>query len=205
MHGACLPSGLFNPRGHRPNGQLELLVSLEIKLTSQAFDKISAKSAVVTLYTDMRPLFGIPALVDWRLNGRLSKILIKHRFEGDRGEVLLLPSEGRMKSDDIMVLGLGERAQFSESYLGGFIQFMLEKLDQKKVLEFAVSFSDFMPDRFEWRNAVRLLVSKLHDFSSIQTVYLCEPEEYIKDARRRHMDFGSHVQIDFDLVTNRVD
>jgi len=174
---------------------------LEIKLTSRAFDKVDTKSAVVTLYSDLRPLFGIPALVDWRLNGRLSKILIKHRFEGDVGEVLLLPSEGRIKCQDILVLGLGAKSQFNESHLGRFIQCMLEKLAQKKAYEFAVSFSDFVPDRFEWRNAVRLLVSKLHDFPEIQTVYLCEPEDYIKDARRRHMDFGMNIQIAFDLVS----
>ncbi len=174
---------------------------MEIKLTSRAFDKIDTQSAVVTLYTDMRPLFGVPALVDWRLNGRLSKILIKHRFEGEVGEVLLLPAEGRVKAKDILVLGLGLKTQFNESHLGRFIQCMLEKLVQKNVVEFVVSFSDFIPDRFEWRNAVRLLASKLHDFPTIQTVYLCEPEEYIRDARRRHMDFGMNIQIAFDLVS----
>ncbi len=174
---------------------------LHIKFTSTPFDKIDVPCAVVTTFADFRPLKGVASLVDWRLNGRLSRMLIKNRFRGDLNEVLLIPSEGRIKAQDMLVVGLGLKTTFSESYIGLFIQFLLEKIAQKKVTHFAISFSDIIPDRFEWRNSIRLLVSKLHDFPSIEAVYLCESDDYVKDAKRRHMDFGLNVDVSFETLS----
>lgn len=173
-------------------------MTLHIKFTSRSFDKIEAQCAVVSAFADLRPLQGIASLIDWRLNGLLSKVLIKNRFEGEPREALLLPAEGRVRARELLVVGLGRQSDFNESYVGMTIQFLLEKLATKKITDFVICFSDIIPDRFEWRNSIRLLVSKLRDFPDIQAVTLCEPEEYIKDARRRHMDFGMQVDVSFE-------
>lgn len=175
------------------------MVMLNIKFISYPFDKLKSQCALVTTFSDLRPLKGVSALVDWRLNGRLSKILIKNRFCGDYQEVMLLPSEGRIKSDYILVLGLGPRGSFNESHVGLFLQFMLEKITQMKLTDFVISISDMIPDRFEWRNSIRLLASKLHDYQNVSQVNLCESDEYVKDAKRRHMDFGMNVNVSFEM------
>ncbi|MDO8518793.1 MAG: M17 family peptidase N-terminal domain-containing protein [Deltaproteobacteria bacterium] len=174
---------------------------LQVKFTSRPFDKLETQCAVVTSFSDSRPLKGNAALLDWRLNGRLSRILSSKKFSGDFKEALLLPSEGRIKSREILFLGLGTGASFTESSLSPFSHFILEKMAQKKVSDFMISFSDILSDRFEWRNSVRLLVSKLHDFPGLQTLYLCETEECVKDAKRRHMDFGMNVDVSFETLT----
>lgn len=157
---------------------------------------------VITSFADCRPLKGNAALLDWRLNGRLSRILMKNRFRGDFKEALLLPSEGRIRSREILFLGLGDQAVFNEASLSPFSHFVLEKLAQKKVTHFMISFSDIIRDRFEWRNSVRLLVSKLHDFPGMEVLTLCETEECVKDAKRRHMDFGMNVEVSFETLSS---
>lgn len=157
---------------------------------------------MVTVYSDFRPLKGISALVDWRLNGRLSQVLKNSRFGGEFGECLLMPSEGRIRTPEILVIGLGQRALFNESHVGSATQLILEKMAQKKAADFLVSYSDFIADRFEWRNGVRLLVSKLHDFEGIGAVTLSEPDDCVRDAKRRHMDFGPNVDVTFETVTS---
>lgn len=169
-----------------------------MKFTSKPFDKLTAQCAVVTAFADIRPLKGNAGLLDWRLNGRLSRILAVDRFHGDFTETLLIPSEGRVKSREILFCGLGSKQEFNESLLNPLSQCLLEKLSLKKVTSFLISFSDMIPDRFEWRNSVRLLVSKLHDFSNIETVYLCESDDHVRDAKRRHMDFGLNVDVTFE-------
>ena len=173
---------------------------LHVKFTSKPFDKLDAQCAVVTSFADCRPLKGNAALLDWRLNGRLSRILIGRRFRGDFREALLLPSEGRIKSREILFLGLGDRASFGEASVSPFSRFVLEKVAQKKVSSFMISFSDIIADRFEWRNSVRLLVSQLHDFPGVEVLYLCETDECVKDAKRRHMDFGMNVEVSFETL-----
>lgn len=157
---------------------------------------------MVTVYSDSRPLKGISALVDWRLNGRLSKVLKANRFVGAFGECLLMPSEGRIRAPEILVMGLGSRDLFNESHVGSATQLLLEKMAQKKIADFLVSYSDFIADRFEWRNGVRLLVSRLHDFEGIQAVNLCEPDDCVRDAKRRHMDFGASVNVTFETISS---
>lgn len=175
---------------------------LHIKFTAKPFDKIEAQCAVITSYSDQRPLSGNAALLDWRLNGRLSRILLANRFDGCFKESLLMPAEGRIRSREILFVGLGEKASFGESHVPVFSQYLLEKIADKRVGDFMISFSDIIRDRFEWRNSVRLLVSKLHDFSCIETVHLCESDEFIRDAKRRHMDFGMNIDVSFETLSS---
>lgn len=175
---------------------------LHIKFTAKPFDKIETRCAVVTVYSDFRPLKGISSLIDWRLNGRLSQVLIANRFQGDFGECLLMPSEGRIRAPEILVIGLGPHNIFNESQVGAATNLFLDKMTQKKISDFMVSYSDFIADRFEWRNSVRLLVSKLYDFGGIEAVNLCEPEDCVRDAKRRHMDFGASIDVTFETVSS---
>lgn len=173
---------------------------LHIKFTDKPFDKLKTECAVITLFSDKIPFGGNAALLDWRFNGRLSQIFSKHRFSGKFQEALLMPSEGRVKSKSILVLGLGTYSQFYESDISSFTDFLLKTLSQKRVGDFIVSFSDIFRDLFEWRNNIRLLVSKLYDYQ-FESIFLCEPKDCIQDAKKRHMDFGSNVDVSFELNT----
>lgn len=171
---------------------------LHIKFTSRPFDKLQTQCAVVTTFADQKPFQGNAALLDWRLNGRLSQIVMRSRFGAEFKEVLLMPSEGRLQSKAVLVFGLGARNQFNESSVGNFIHFFLDSIARQKITSFLVSFSELIPTHFEWRNSVRLLVSKLHDFPEIETVILSESDDRIREAKRRHMDFGMNVEVSFE-------
>lgn len=172
---------------------------MHIKFTSRPFDKLKTQCAVITVFSDIRPLQGNAALLDWRMNGRFSRILRKNRFEGQFQESLIMPSEGRVGPKEVMVLGLGAQKEFNEYHVTNLIQTVLDKVAHKKVSDFLISFSDALVDRFEWRNSIRLLVSKLHDYPSIETVFLNEPEDCVKDARKRHMDFGMNIEVSYEI------
>lgn len=173
---------------------------LQVYFTSRPVDKLKAECIIATAFSDQRPLHGTAALLDWRLNGRLSRYILKHRFSGEFGESLLMPGEGRVKSQEIILVGLGRLDQFNESHIAPAIQLLLDKVAKKRVKDFLLSLTEIIPDRFEWRNSVRLLVSKIQDYPVIETVRLCETEDCVKDARRRHMDFGFNIDVSFETV-----
>lgn len=173
---------------------------INIKFTSRPFDKLKTKCAVVTSFSDQLPFCANAALVDWRLNGRLSRFCQQKRFKCDFEETLLMPSEGRVLAEQIIFLGLGEKARFDEAKVSHLIQYLLSMLAKKGASEFMVSFCDIVSDRFEWRNSIRLMVSKLLDYSKMETVYLCESEDCVRDAKKRHMDFGMNVDVSFETV-----
>jgi hypothetical protein len=66
----------------------------------------------------MKPLRGIASLVDWRLYGHLSKLIIHGFLKGEAEESLLMPLGRLLPQQYLLVFGLGERAEFCrESFL----------------------------------------------------------------------------------------
>jgi hypothetical protein len=72
--------------------------------------------AVAFIWQDERPLRGIAARADWRLNGFLSRLLQDERFRGDRGDWLLVPSQGRLPWSHLFLVGMGKRTELTEQH-----------------------------------------------------------------------------------------
>jgi len=62
---------------------------------------------------DERPLRGTAGYVDWRMCGKLSRILIDRFFTGASGDCLLVPSGGRIAMERIFAVGIGIQSTFS--------------------------------------------------------------------------------------------
>jgi hypothetical protein len=75
---------------------------------------------VLYRFAEMKPLRGMASLVDWRLYGHLSKLVINGFLTGEAEESLLMPLGRLLPQQYLLVFGLGERAEFSkESFLKG--------------------------------------------------------------------------------------
>ena len=170
---------------------------IQLKITSDPIDEVENHLSMVLAYSDVRPLKGQAGMVDWRLNGSLSNLILKDRFHGQRGEALLMPLHGRLPSKELLVLGMGRQQDIQDQELPRFISMILDKLLLKKDLSFSLSLSDLAKGMFEWRNAVRLFMSMLSGRGEEYHITLVEPREYVDDARRRHMDFAFDVQVQF--------
>ncbi|HCU24898.1 MAG TPA: hypothetical protein DF383_07765 [Deltaproteobacteria bacterium] len=170
---------------------------IQLKITSDAIDEVENHLAVVLAYQNVRPLKGQAGLVDWRLNGMLSELIIDSRFSGKRGEALLMPLHGRLSAKELVVFGLGHRQEVGDQELPRYVSMILDKLLLKKDLSFCLSLSDLASGMFEWRNTVRLFMSMLSGRQENYQVSLVEPREYVNDARKRHMDFAFDVQVQY--------
>ncbi len=71
-------------------------------------DRLVTDALAVFCFSDVRPLLGAAAMLDWRLCGRLSRALERGHVTGARGEVALLPTSTRRKRR-VFVFGLGPR------------------------------------------------------------------------------------------------
>lgn len=170
---------------------------MKLNLTSQPIDKIPTEIVVLTHYQDDVPFKSELGLLDWRINGRLSRFIQDKHYVGKAKELLLMPSEKRLNAPEVMILGLGLKEGFQQDHIGQVIDFMLQTLDNKKHTQICCSLHQMIPSEFEWRNAVRLLVSKLSDHKTIKETTLWEPVDFIRDAKKRQLDFGPGVQVEF--------
>jgi hypothetical protein len=170
---------------------------IHLKITSDNLDDIDNELALVLTYQDQRPLKGQAGLLDWRLNGYLSRLILNNRFMGQWGEALLMPSNGRVGAKELLVLGLGASQQIGDQNIPNYVSMILEKLLRKKNPSFCLSLSDLVQGMFEWRNTVRLFVSMLSGKDSDYQISLMEPAPFVEDARKRHMDFAYDVQVQY--------
>jgi hypothetical protein len=77
-------------------------------------DQASAEVLVAAVMQDERPPRGVAGLVDWRLCGQLSRLIKSGFFNGELGEMLILPSKPALPFDKVLLVGCGAREQFDE-------------------------------------------------------------------------------------------
>lgn len=69
------------------------------------------------LFADQRPLVGAAGLLDWRLDGEVTRMLQARSMSGARGEQLLLQAGDKLRAEWVLLLGAGMRRDCSERQL----------------------------------------------------------------------------------------
>jgi hypothetical protein len=86
--------------------------TLSIEVSDEFIERVCVDLAVVTFFDTDRPLRGNAGRADWRLCGRISRLLLAGRLEGAAGEALLVPADGGLAARWLLALGLGPRDGF---------------------------------------------------------------------------------------------
>lgn len=78
------------------------------------WDETARDCLVLPVFRDDRPLRGAAGLADWRLCGRLSRLIKANKATGDAGESMLLPPGRRLRWKRVMWFGLGDAKGYSD-------------------------------------------------------------------------------------------
>ena len=78
-------------------------------LSIGSLDALEVDSVAVFVGSE-RPLTGLAGLVDWRLAGGLSRAILAGTVTPEHGEVLLLPSGGRLQATRVFLFGVDDPA-----------------------------------------------------------------------------------------------
>jgi hypothetical protein len=81
--------------------------ALVIEVETAPIDRARADLAIVCFASTDRPLRGAAGRADWRLCGRLSRLIAAGRIAGHAGEAVLLPGGGGLRAPRVLALGLG--------------------------------------------------------------------------------------------------
>jgi hypothetical protein len=91
-------------------------VELRFVLPSLArLDEIDAELLFAPVFEDERPVHGVAGLCDWRLGGRVARILETGFFGGELGDVLLVPGRPKTTFDKVCLFGAGPTETFGEA------------------------------------------------------------------------------------------
>ncbi len=92
-------------------------------------DLCGTEVLVAGLTTDERPPHGVAGLVDWRLSGRISRLIQSGFATGEIGEVVLVPGKPKLPFDKVLLFGIGSAAAFSELGFRRVLETMLKTLE----------------------------------------------------------------------------
>lgn len=92
-------------------------------------DLLGTEVLVAALSEDERPPQGVAGLIDYRLAGRISKLVASRFATGVVGEVLLIPARPKVPFDKVVLFGVGRKADFSELVYRAVVEKILSTLE----------------------------------------------------------------------------
>ena len=75
---------------------------------SLSADCLPGESVVALYFSDQKPLAGPAALLDWRLDGPLTRMLVSGEILGRAGEHVMLQNNGKLAADWVLFVGGGK-------------------------------------------------------------------------------------------------
>ncbi len=135
---------------------------------------------VLTSFSDDRPLRGLTGLIDWRLNGQLSRLLQRDFIDAHYQDAMLVPIAGRLPFGRVLVVGLGKRSDFNAQRFEEVCRFCFAKLIGMGTLHFAMA----LPGRIGLDVGVRQALAgwrrAVHESFAAET--LADLEIYLLEA-----------------------
>ncbi len=112
---------------------------MKSRLSSKEIDKLEAEAIVLPFFSDEKPLKGANGLIDWRMNGSVSRLLMEGKISGKRGESILILPRKRIKGEKILMVGLGDSNDFNGNLLEGTSAEILRQVVKIGVENFAIA------------------------------------------------------------------
>lgn len=91
-------------------------------------DEIDGEILVGSVFVDQRPARGVVGLADFRLGGRLSKLMRSGFVTGAFGEVVMIPGKPRLSFDKLLLFGAGEKRRFDEAAFTSLLRTILRAM-----------------------------------------------------------------------------
>lgn len=110
---------------------------MAIRIETTAVDNLNHEGLALGFFSDERPPRGYVGFVDWRLNGMISKQIANGKLTGSYLEKVLVPSDRRIPTPKILLIGLGSSADltYDTLYAAGYA--FSETIANLKWIDFA--------------------------------------------------------------------
>lgn len=131
------------------------------KLAIHEIEKLQCDSISIFIFQDMVPLQGMAGIIDWRLNGVISKFLIEETIGGKENENFLIPMRPRMPIEKLFGFGLGKVGDFSVDKVEDILRGTLGVLNRAAVHSTAMMLPGRCEELYSLEKGVSVLRSIL--------------------------------------------
>ena len=129
----------------------------------EALDRLEADVLLLSVFDDDRPLKGAAGYCDWRLNGRLSRMLLNGSFKSQAEEVLLTDTAGRIPVPRVLLFGLGSRRELDLAAFRSAVRMMLVTAKKMGSSHLAMEMPGVNPGPLDPRQGLDALLKVAHN------------------------------------------
>jgi hypothetical protein len=140
------------------------------------------ETLVLPFFADERPLRGAAGLCDWRLCGRLSRMLQSSRVAGKWGEVTLYPPGKRLPWARLLLVGLGAADRFDEKAAHEASRVIAEKMTKLAAPRYALVPPGRSTGRLSARRALEIYLEEAGRVGASADVVVIESVAGQKEA-----------------------
>lgn len=141
--------------------------------------------AVAVVWQDQRPLRGLAARADWRLNGFLSRLVLGDRFSGKAGEWLLVHTQGRLPYTHLFLVGLGRHGDHGTRRARSALEGIAGKVALAGLHAFAIDLDEVAAGELDAHTALVTFLDALAD-SYPEDAFADPPYRPALEARERN-------------------
>ena len=103
-------------------------------------DSLPGESVVALYFVDQRPLVGPAALLDWRLDGQLTRMLLDDQVRGRAGEHVVMQNNGKLNAEWVMFVGGGNWRGLCRETHAALVRHMLRVARQAGIRKISLAF-----------------------------------------------------------------
>ena len=140
-------------------------------------DLAGSEVLAACIFEDERPFQGVAGLVDFRLAGRVSNLMLRGDLIGKLGDVALLPGKPRLSFDKVLLFGAGPLPELNDRVFGLVVERMLETLSGLRARSAVVELPGRHADAIEPDRAADLLLERAASRPEHDLWTLVEPVE----------------------------
>ncbi|HWO25735.1 MAG TPA: M17 family peptidase N-terminal domain-containing protein [Kofleriaceae bacterium] len=122
------------------------------------WDESARDCLVLPVFKDDRPLRGAAGLADWRLCGKLSRLVKASRASADAGETLLLPPGRRLRFRRLLWFGLGDARGYSDDRFRKDLAWILDVVIKAGVTDWSLQMPGRASGQIGARRAIEILL-----------------------------------------------
>jgi hypothetical protein len=122
------------------------------------WDESARDTLVLPVFKDDRPLRGAAGLADWRLCGRLSRLVKANKATADAGETLLLPPGRRLRFNRVMWFGLGDAKGYTDDRFRKDLAWILSVVTRAGVADWSIQLPGRASGLIGARRAIEIIL-----------------------------------------------
>jgi len=122
------------------------------------WDEAARDTLVLPVFKDDRPLRGAAGLADWRLCGKLSRLLKSSRATAEAGETMMLPPGRRLKFKRVMWFGLGDAKGYTDDRFRQDLAWILGVVTRAAVNDWAIQLPGRASGLIGARRAIEIIL-----------------------------------------------